>query len=162
NDADAAIAGGGGSVSAPEFDITGGWTTTGGGSFVGPIYTGKAPTPDPLAELPIPDPNNMTVQSKKKIQYTNGTTSLQPGVYKGGISVSGTGSLNLSPGIYYMDGGGFSFSGQGSLTGLGVMIYNAPGNGNSSGISVSGLGSMVLSGPTSGIYQGITFFQDRT
>src|SRR5262249_2518139 len=88
--------------------------------------------------------------------------SLQPGVYKGGISVSGTGNLTLSPGVYYMDGGGFSFSGQGSLTGNGVMIYNAPGNGNSDNISVSGQGSINISAPTSGIYQGVTFFQDRT
>jgi hypothetical protein len=76
--------------------------------------------------------------------------------------VSGTGSLNLAPGIYYMDGGGFSFSGQGSLSGQGVMIYNAPGNGNSDGISVTGQGSVNLTGMTSGIYQGMTFFQDRT
>src|SRR5215468_6237016 len=61
-----------------------------------------------------------------------------------------------------MDGGGFSFSGQGSLYGPGVMIYNAPKNGNSGGISVTGQGSMILTPPTSGIYQGLTFFQDRT
>src|SRR5262249_15046452 len=97
-----------------------------------------------------------------KIQFTQGSQTLSPGVYSGGISVSGTGSLTLQPGIYYMDGGGFSFSGQGSLLGNGVMIYNAPGNGNSGGISVSGHGSMGPSGPTSGPYQGVTFFQDRT
>jgi hypothetical protein len=32
--------------------------------------------------------------------------------------------LNL--GIYYMQGGGFSVSGQGSVTGIGVLIVNAP------------------------------------
>jgi Flp pilus assembly protein TadG len=163
NDPQAAIAGGGGTVTATEFDITGGWTTSGGGSsFNGPIYTGRPPMDDPLADLPPPDPATMTVQSDRGVQYTNGTQTLQPGVYRGGISVSGTGSLVLAPGIYYMDGGGFSFSGQGSLYGAGVMIYNAPGNGNADGISVTGQGSMVLSAPTSGPYQGITFFQDRT
>src|SRR5262249_58730641 len=35
-------------------------------------------------------------------------------------------------------------------------------NGNSDGISVTGQGSISLSGMTSGIYQGMTFFQDRT
>jgi hypothetical protein len=117
---------------------------------------------DPLANLPAPDPTTMPTQSAKKVQYTQGTTNLQPGVYKGGISVSGTGSLNLAPGIYYMEGGGFSFSGQGNLVGEGVMIYNAPGGGNSGGVSVSGQGSMVLTGPTTGNYKNITFFQDRT
>jgi hypothetical protein len=162
NNAEAAIAGGGGSTAAPNFYITGGWTTTGGGSFTGNIETGRAPWDDPLAELPVPDPNSMPVQSTKKTQFTSGTVNLQPGVYQGGISVSGTGSLNLAPGIYYMQGGGFGFSGQGSLNGQGVMIYNEPGNGNSDSISVSGQGSLTLSGPTSGIYQGVTFFQDRT
>jgi len=129
---------------------------------VGPVYTGRTGMPDPLSDLPVPDPSLMSKQSNNKVQYTSGNTSLQPGVFKGGISVSGTGSLTLAPGIYYMDGGGFSFSSQGSLLGNGVMIYNAPGNGNSNGISVSGQGSMVLSGPTTGVYQGVTFFQDRT
>src|SRR5439155_23844770 len=94
--------------------------------------------------------------------HTTADVTLHPGVYTGGSSVSGPANLTLKPGIYYMDGGGFSFSGQGSLTATGVMIYNAPGNGNSGGISVSGQGSMIISAPTSGIYQGVTFFQDRT
>lgn len=161
-DSEAAVAGGGGTVKADKFSITGGYTTSGGGTFDGPIYTNRPPMPDPLADLPVPDPKAMTLQSDKKIQYTSGTTNLQPGVYKGGINVSGTGSLNLAPGVYYMDGGGFAFKGQGSLIGNGVTIYNAPGNGNSGGIDVQGQGSMIISGPTSGVYQGVTFFQDRT
>jgi hypothetical protein len=162
NHAQAAIAGGGAVVSSPDFYITGGYDTSGGGNFIGDMHLGVYPTPDPLAGIPPPDPSTMTVQSTKKIQYTSGSLTLQPGVYKGGISVSGTGSLTLMPGVYYMDGGGFQFSGQGSLFGEGVMIYNDPGNGNSAGISVTGQGSLILSGPTSGIYKGLTFFQDRT
>src|SRR5207249_838500 len=162
NNPEAAIAGGGGTVIAPEFDITGSYTTTGGGSFSGDIHTGRTPMGDPLADLPVPEKSLMPQMSDKKVQQTNGTVYLSPGVYKGGISVSGTASLVLAPGIYYMDGGGFSFSGQGSLRGDGVMIYNAPGNGNSDGISVSGQGSMSISAPTTGVYKGVTFYQDRT
>jgi len=160
--AQGSIAGGGGSLTADEFDLAGGYTTTGGGSFVGPIHTGRQAMGDPLTDIPVPDPASMTVRSNNKTQYTSGSTTLSPGVYTGGISVSGSGTLTLLPGIYYMDGGGFSFSGQGSLEGRGVMIYNNPGNGNSDGISVSGQGSMILSAPTSGVYQGMTFFQNRT
>jgi hypothetical protein len=155
------IAGGGGSVAAMEFSLTGGYTTTGGGEFIGPIYTERRPMEDPLADLPVPNPLAMSKQSTRKIQYTNGSETLSPGVYKGGISVSGTGSLTLQPGVYYMDGGGFSFSGQGSLYGDGVMIYNAPGNGNADGISVTGQGAVTLTGMKTGIYEGMTFFQDR-
>jgi len=60
-----------------------------------------------------------------------------------------------------MNHGGFSFSGQGSLLGRGVMIYNDP-NANSQRINVTGQGSVDLSPPTSGLYQGILFFQNRT
>jgi Flp pilus assembly protein TadG len=160
--ATAAIAGGGGSLSAQKFIIAGGYATSGNGSFQGPIYINHMGMADPLSDLPVPDPSTMTVQATHSTQYTSGNVYLQPGVYKGGISASGTASLTLAPGIYYMDGGGFSFSGQGSLTGNGVMIYNAPGNGNSGGISVSGQGSINISAPTSGVYKGVTFFQDRT
>ncbi|MFN4260922.1 MAG: pilus assembly protein TadG-related protein [Gemmataceae bacterium] len=158
----AAVAGGGGALKSDEFIFVGGHTTSGGGQFIGPITRAKVPVFDPLADLPVPDKNSMTEQSNKKVQHTSGNIYLEPGVYKGGISVSGSASLYLAPGVYYMDGGGFSFSGQGSLFGEGVMIYNAPKQGQSSGISVSGQGSLVLSGMTEGVYKGITFFQDRT
>jgi hypothetical protein len=162
SDAEAAGGGGGGHLVAPEFDITGGYATSGGATFDGTIYTGRRVTTDPLVDLPVPNKNSMTIQSHNKTQYTQGSHTLNPGVYHNGISVSGTASLILNPGIYYMDGGGFSFSGQGSLTGNGVMIYNDPGNGNSGGISVTGQGAINLTAPTSGVYQGMTFFQDRT
>ncbi|MCI0642894.1 MAG: pilus assembly protein TadG-related protein [Gemmataceae bacterium] len=159
--AEGGVGGGGGSLTADEFIFAGGYTTNGGAQFIGPTYTNQPPMLDPLAWLPVPDPSTMTVQSTKKIQASSGFYDLKPGVYQGGINVTGTGSINLAPGIYYMDGGGFSFSGQGSLVGHGVMIYNAPGNGNSDGISVTGQGVVQLSGMTDGIYKGITFFQDR-
>jgi hypothetical protein len=158
----AAIAGGGGMLKAPEFDITGNYGTNGSGTFVGDMKTNVPPTPDPLADLPPPDKSTMVVQSKKQFHKTSGSWTLYPGVYVGGISASGTASLLLMPGIYYMDGGGFQFTGQGSLYGVGVMIYNDPGNGNSGGVSVSGQGSIIMKPPTDGPYQGILFFQNRT
>jgi Flp pilus assembly protein TadG len=152
-----------GNLAAPEFDITGtpGTLTTGGGAFVGTIDSGVPPTPDPLRYLPQPDPSTMTVQSDHPLHIagTNPVT-LQPGVYKGGISISGQGSVTLMPGIYYMQGGGFSATGQGNLTGNGVMFFNAPQS-NSDNINLAGLGSMNITPPTSGIYTGLTIFQDR-
>src|SRR5262249_53241564 len=54
-----AIVTGGGSLTTPEFDLSGtpGWSTSGGGTFNGPIRSGQVPTPDPLAYLPEPDPS---------------------------------------------------------------------------------------------------------
>jgi Flp pilus assembly protein TadG len=160
----AAIANGGGTLSAPEFDITGvpGTSTPGGGSFSGTVLSGQTPTPDPLAYLPVPDTSTMTVQSNKAINDSSKKPlTLNPGVYKGGISVSGQGLLTLNPGIYYMDGGGFSFTGQGGMTANRVMIYVNPAS-NSDNITINGSGPISLTPPTSSIYQGISLFQARS
>jgi hypothetical protein len=162
NSPSATIVTGGGVLAAPEFDVTGvpGTSTSGGGTISGTILDGQIPTPDPLASLPEPDPTTMTVQSKKTVKLQNqGSLSLQPGVYTGGIQVTG-GNLTLAPGIYYMDGGGFSFSGTGSLNAPGVMIVNAPSS-NSDNISITGTGAINLSPPTNGVYQGISLWQTR-
>jgi len=155
----AAATSGGSTLTAPEFDITGGYT---GSGFIGTMKTGVPPSPDPLAYLPQPDPSTMPVQSTKKLTLSNGRPALQPGVYKGGISVSGQAGLKLQPGIYYMDGGGFSFTGQGALDADGVMIFNAPQNSNDIvSIQGSGKGAVNVTPPSSGLYQGISIFQDR-
>lgn len=155
------IAGGGTLVSAPSFQLVGNYTTSGGGQFQGVMNTGVRPMDDPLKYLPVPDPDKMPVQSNKKVQYTNGTTTLSPGVYKGGINASSNANVVLQPGVYYMDAGGFQFTGQGTLTGNGVMIYTAPGNGNADGVSISAGGAVTLTPQTAGIYKGILLFQDR-
>jgi hypothetical protein len=128
NSPSATVVTGGGALTTPELDVTGvpGTSTSGGGAINATIMNGQVPTPDPLAYLPEPDPSDMSVQSNKTVKLQNqGSLSLQPGVYQGGINVTG-GNLTLASGIYYMDGGGFSFSGTGSLTADGVMIVNAP------------------------------------
>jgi hypothetical protein len=163
NSPSATVVVGGGVLTAPEFDITGvpGTSTSGGGTISGTILDGQVPTPDPLAYLPEPNPSTMSVQSTKTVKLQNqGSLSLQPGVYTGGINVTG-GNLTLAPGIYYMDGGGFSFSGTGSLTAPGVMIVNAPQS-NSDTIGITGSGTINLSPPTTGLYQGISLWQTRT
>jgi Flp pilus assembly protein TadG len=160
NSLQAANASGGSSISASEIDITGGYTTSGGGAFVGTINTNQSPTSDPLASLPAPDPLSLPVQSSWQQVCSTGSTTLNPGVYKGGISASSSASLTLSPGIYYMDGGGFTVSGQANVVGNGVMIYNAPGE-EGGAVNIGGGGTVTLSGPASGVYAGISLFQNR-
>lgn len=164
NHAQAMIANGGGTLTAPEFDVVGnpGWDTPGGGTFNGTIVPASTPTADPLANLPAPDPNALPVQSRNKTQISGGNTvTLQPGVYQGGINITGKGNVTLAPGTYYMQGGGFSWSGQGDLTGTGVTIYNDPRT-NSDQINLSGQGTVNLSAPTAGPYQGMLLFQNRS
>jgi Flp pilus assembly protein TadG len=157
---DAAITTGGSILTATDFAITGG---TSGGGFVGEVTTGALPQPDPLRNLPQPKSSDYVLRSNGPSHFSNGNKTLSPGVYSGGITISGQANVYMQPGIYYMDGGGFSMTGQGNLTAFGVMIYNDP-KGSSDSISISGSngGSVTLTPPTSGLYQGLTLFQNRT
>ncbi len=194
NNAAGGVMVGNGSVSASGFYFTGtpGYSTSGSGQFLNVatgqvdnsiIHSGQQPVPDPLATLPVPTmpataslPDgslaNTTVKYTGNSNYgsANGTLTLSPGTFNGGISVSGGGSLVLQPGIYYMNGGGLSFTGNGSMTvagpaspdtGNGVMIYNAPQS-NSDTISINGNGTVNIPAPTTGTYSGISIFQDRS
>lgn len=159
-------------IRATEFDITGGYTETGGstfraadGSLPAPLNLGTPPQPDPLAYLPVPDASTMP---KGTISVKNDgsgykTYTLTPGVYAGGLSFSGKESVVMMPGNYYMKEGGFSFAGQGSLSGQEVMIYNdTSANSNNQTISITGQGAVNLTAPQSGVYTGILLFQERT
>jgi Flp pilus assembly protein TadG len=83
---------------------------------------GQPPQPDYLAYLPTPTTANGVDASARTVPSGGGT--MQPGIYTGGINLSGNGTYTMQPGIYVMKGGGFSVSGNVVLTGSGVMIYN--------------------------------------
>ncbi len=153
---------GGGAMIAPEFDIAGIPGYSGSGTWTGTLYSGQPQMADPFAYIPDPDPSTMVVQSTNPTHFSGTDVGyIQPGVYKGGITVSGQATLNMAPGIYYMDGGGFTFTGQGSLNATGVMIVNDPKS-SSNTISINGTGSINFSPPTSGIYKGISLWQVRS
>jgi hypothetical protein len=164
SDPNGALASGGATVTAPTFYFAGtpGNTTSGGGQFNGTVQSTVTPTPDPLAYLPPPNPSSLPLQSSQTLKI-NGSqpVTINPGLYVGGIQISGPGSITLQPGIYYLQGGGFSFTGQGTVTGNGVMIYNAP-LANTDSINLNGQGALTITPMTTGLYQGISFFQDRT
>jgi Flp pilus assembly protein TadG len=162
--ASAAQANGNGVITASQFLITGspGDVVNGKGKFVGGIDSSQIPTLDPLGYLTEPSATSLTVQAQNATKITSSdSTTLDPGVYVGGISISGKGSVTLNPGTYFMEGGGFSLTGQANLSGSGVTIYNLPSS-SSDTVSIAGQGTVTLSPPTSGEYQGITVFQDRT
>jgi Flp pilus assembly protein TadG len=158
-----ATATGGGTCKSPEFDLTGIPGISGSGNWVGTIYSGQQPTPDPLRYIPEPDPSTMVVQSKNQTHFSGNTAktyTISPGVYSGGITVSGQATLQMMPGIYYMDGGGFSFVGQGNLNASGIVIVNNPKS-NTDVININGNGQINFSPPTTGIYAGISLWQIR-
>jgi hypothetical protein len=162
NSSQALTVSGSSDLSAPVINVIGNYTLSGGATLTGTVHTGVTATPDPLAALVAPDPTTLTSQSGSALSLGDGNShTLSPGVYTGGISISGATSVTLLPGIYYMQGGGFSLSGSSNLTGSGVMIYNAPAAASDQ-ISLGGSGNVTLSPPTSGRYSGIALFQDRS
>lgn len=148
------------SITAPVLDLSGKIAYSGTNPNKATVTnTGQPSTPDPLAGIAAPSSSGMTVQSSSAISLSGSSSkTLSPGVYNGGITLSGSSSVTLSPGMYYINGGGINVSGSASLSGSGVFIYNTGGG----AINLSGTGSISLSPMTSGTYSGITVFQDRS
>lgn len=128
--------------------------------------------PDPYAYLATPaissSSNNGDVRS-------NQTRNLSPGTFRG-MDIQGT--VNLAPGIYYIDGRsqgnnsnknlGFNVGAQGVVNGTGVTIVltmsSPPSSGESSlvaGMKVNAGAAMNLTAPTTGDFKGVLIYQDR-
>src|SRR5262249_55600643 len=121
-----------------------------------------APTADPLRYLPAFDSSTLSVQSNQTVTLSSDQdATLNPGVYQGGIQITGGGNVTMNPGVYYMSGGGFAYSGSGNLQGAKVMIYNAPAT-NSDTVTIAGQGKVTMTPLETGLYQGLTIFQDRS
>lgn len=149
---------GNGVLAADGFDVVGRYVQA--GTISGTVRTGADPAPDPLRALPVPNPATLPVRSSSKFTISsNGNFTMQPGVYRGGVSISSDATVTLQPGIYYVAGGGFQISGQSNITGNGVVIYNTGPSPDK--IQVSGDGTLRLTAPTSGPYKGVSIFQDR-
>jgi Putative Flp pilus-assembly TadE/G-like len=128
--------------------------------------TGIAGFTDPLAYLQPPTvgpcPTAPAIGSSS-VSISGGTQTLYPGVYCGGINISG-GSTNVtfSPGTYIINGGGLSVTGGANVQGDGVTFYLTGTSSSYKGVSIAGGSNSFLSAPDTGTYAGILFFQDRS
>jgi hypothetical protein len=155
----AAYAQSGGSVQADAFAVVGGVNKT-GGAMTGAVTTGAAATPDPYRTLAAPNRADYPVRSTQPLVLISSTT-LQPGIYRGGIFPSGQAVVTLAPGVFILDGGGMVITGDATVTGSGVMIYSTTGLFPAGMIYATGNGRLSLSPPTSGPYAGVSIFEDR-
>ncbi len=165
NNACALSTNGGGSVSAPEYDVVGNVCT--GNPLTPAANTGVLPASDPLASLAAPSsaPYHCDYVNYSASNWSNPT--LSPGVYCGGINV-GNNSYTLNPGQYILVGGGLTTQSANShISGTGVMFYNTygasdQGNYTYSPINIAANSSVNLTAPSTGTYAGMLFFEDRT
>jgi hypothetical protein len=150
-------------ISAAGIQVVGGASRGGNATWSPAPVTGAASVADPLAGLTAP--TGGTAQGSVNLSGTSSLT-INPGVYQQ-ISVSGNARLTLNPGVYILAGGGLTVSGNASISGSGVTLYNTesafpnPG-GTYGGITLSGNGAFNLTAPTSGPYAGVVLFQART
>jgi hypothetical protein len=147
-------------LTASVIDVAGG-VQRAGTATISPAPATNLSVNDPFASLAGPCPSG-TLSS---VSLTKGSQTINPGIYSQ-ITVSGSASLTLNPGVYIIEGGGLTVTGSASISGSGVMIYNAGSNypnpgGNFGGITLSGNGTFNLSAPSSGTYAGILIFQSR-
>ena len=164
NSSTAISASGNAAVKASVIDVSGKVSKSGNASFSPAPVTGAAAVADPLATLNPPSTSGLTTYGSESLSGTSSAT-INPGIYSK-ITVSGTGTLTMSSGIYIIEGGGFSVSGNASISGSGVLIVNAGGNypsagGSYGGITLTGNGSYNLSPPSTGTYAGILIYQTR-
>jgi hypothetical protein len=158
----AVVVSGNGKVMVSEIDLE---STTGtqvsGNGHINAQVDRSAPASDaadPFAGLAVPAVP--TTQLSAANISGNTVFTLQPGTYVGGIHISGNANVTLAAGIYYLKGGGFTVSGNATVTGNGVLLYNAPQSA-SDVINISGNAKVTLTAATSGVYQGVVIFQNR-
>jgi len=158
-------ASGNASVSASSIQVVGNFQKSSNATLSPTPVTGAAFVANPLASLTGPSTSGLT--NFGSASYSgNSSVTLQPGIYSR-ISASGYASVKLNPGLYLIEGGGFAVSGNASITGTGIMIYNTGSNypnagGNFGGITLSGNGTFSLTASATsanGTDAGILIFQ---
>jgi hypothetical protein len=149
--------------------VRGNYVVASGGTITNTPQTGVAAAPDPMAYLTMPAPGPCSPPYNTvgyKVVQPQRDTTLQPGVYCGGIKV-GTVNVTFAPGMYWLMGGGMDIGSAGHLDGTGVTFINmngpaADGGANKFGIiNMQNNGTVVnLSAMTTGPLAGILFYQD--
>ena len=120
-----------------------------------------SPVADPLASLPAP---SYTGCNQTNYSWSNSGTAptLSPGVYCGGIKLTG-GTTVMNPGTYILNGGGLEIEGANTVvSGSGVFFYNTSNGYTAGPLLMSGQPTVTLTSQTSGTYEGIFFMQDHS
>jgi Flp pilus assembly protein TadG len=134
----------------------GGVTVAKQGSILAEPITDCPPLEDPLKNRPPPDFSGCDFTDFKVV---SGSTTLVPGVYCGGLEISGNANVQLSSGTYVIEDGPFRVQNEAKVVGDDVGFYLT---GKAALIDFSGNSTIRLSGPESGDMAGLLFFEDRS
>ncbi|HEX4277517.1 MAG TPA: pilus assembly protein TadG-related protein [Bryobacteraceae bacterium] len=157
---------GSGNITTLATQYAGSYNKTGSGRLNPTPVSTTAFVTDPFINLPSP-PVSTTCTTQPNSYSDASAHTLSPGVFCGGLSISGSGNISFQPGIYIINGTlgsgkSFSYSGSGNLSGTNVMFFITGQNGYSAGpMSISGSGNLTFSAPSSGSYKGVLFYEDR-
>jgi hypothetical protein len=142
---------GGAVVNATSVSVSGTASVTGGAS-VSPssaLKTSQANIPDPYAAVVMPTFSGCA--GGNNASYGGGTWTLQPGVYRNGISFDNAAKATMSAAVYFVARGYFSLSGGATVTGSNVTIIltSSTGSGYATA-SISNGTTLTLRAPTTG------------
>ncbi len=152
----------GGTLNAPLVSIVGQLNNVWSTVNVPSIKENQAPVADPYANVAMPSSTGCDYNGYS-ISWTASQTTLYPGRYCNGLSMSNGANVALSSGIYYIKSGSFGIAGGASVTGTGVTIVltTADGGNSYATFSITNGANITLSAPTTGQTAGILFFGDR-
>ena len=154
---DALTAAGQAVLNAPNLSVAGGVSISGKAAVVPQVKTGSES--DPFAALAVPAASGPPAPAGTA-NITRSTT-LSPGVYPAGMTVSGSAAVILRPGVYVLQGGGLAVSSSASVTGAGVVIVLEPGSASTACGSIAIAGGRVnLAAPDTGPRAGIAVWID--
>ena len=97
-------------------------------------------------------------------EQVNGTKTLGPGRYCGGLRISGNGTITFTPGLYVLHDGDLQVAGNTRLVGNHVtFVFTGSAPGSIGGVRANGTLDAQLSAPPAGSgapYEGVLMFQD--
>jgi hypothetical protein len=141
----------------------GGWSLSGGAQIVN-ATTSASLSPvnvqnfsDPLASVAVPSPAGLTIQYSNFSDNPHDTTTLNPGIYCGGMNLKGTVTFNT--GTYILAGGGMTIGSGATVndSGVGEMFYNTSSNSQAWGCGGStAAGSLTVDGHSTTNLIGLT------
>jgi Flp pilus assembly protein TadG len=150
--------GGSATINALSVNVVGNISGGSGITTTQGVNVGTSPAADPYASVVMPSFSGCDHNNDSE----NGTVTLNPGVYCGGLTLNGGADVTLNPGVYFMDRGTLKVNGGSSIHGTGVtIIFTSSTGSNYATATINGGAHVAITAPTTGALKGIAMFGDR-